>query len=153
VRKILLVVAALVAALCVPAGSAQAATPSPTVPSDCTIAPGRVQVLELNPLVSHAVMVTTLNISCTTQYGIREGITLNRYWVTSHVWTAERKRKIPADGTTVPGSIIGWNAPFYCNVAGALMSVSVTYKFFDPVTLKLVANVSYYGRTDAICPR
>ena len=50
------------------------------------------------------------------------------------------------------GSIVGWNAPFFCNVAGALMSVTVTYKFFDPVTAKLVSNVTYYGRTNALCP-
>jgi hypothetical protein len=145
-----MLVAAVVLGLLLPTTTARAATPSPKPPADCVLAPGRVGVL---PIVGghHAVMVTSLSFTCTTQYGIREGVTLNRYWVSSRTWTAERKRKVPDVGNVV-GSINGWNAPFYCNVAGALMSVTVTYKFFDPVTTKLVSNVTYFGRTTALCP-
>jgi hypothetical protein len=139
-----------VLAVLLPATAASANVPSPKVPPDCTIAPGRVAVLPAPAGVHHAVMVTTLNISCTTQYAIREGVTLNRYWVSSHVWTAERKVKKPPSGNVI-GSIMGWNDLIYCNVSGALMSVSVTYKFFSPVDGKIVSNVAYYGRSNAIC--
>ncbi len=151
VRRIMLVTA-VVLGLLLPTTPGWAATPSPKPPADCVLAPGRVGVL---PIVGahHAVMITSLNFTCTTKYGIREGVTLNRYWVSSNIWTPERKRKVPADGVVVyDGTIVGWDAAFYCNVAGALMSVTVTYKFFDPVTTKLVSNVTYYGRTKALCP-
>ena len=147
-RRAVVVLLSVLAVL-LPATAASANVPSPRVPPDCTIAPGRVAVLPAPPH-TQAVMVTTLNISCTTQYGIREGVTLNRWWATSHVWAAERKVKVPATGNVI-GSITGWSNLIHCNVPGALMSVSVTFKFFSPVDGKIVSNVSYSGRSDALC--
>ena len=68
-----------------------------------------------------------------------------RYWVATKTWTVERSRKYEGYMKATALSI-----PFHCDRPGALMGIRVRDKFWSSGLV--IGDVTYGGRTTALCP-
>ena len=128
----------------VPAGAAGAA--STTVPADCTVAPGRFQLL-YDPNHAQAVIITSPGVQCsaTSKYTIVVTYTLKRWYGSATGWKPEEQYISKAWNMAY-----ALNDPFDCKRSGALLSLTAVYKYLKK-DVGLVATITYPGRTTALC--
>jgi len=143
VRRLLVLLALLVGL--VGLGPPAHASSLAMTPPDCVLQPGRFTV---TPVASHDIVLATVAVKCSQAYVIEVKLRSLRYWVSTKTWTVERTgRGLISSGGQAPA----YNYAFYCNVAGALMWDTITYKY--SIGGVLVGRTVYHGFNTALCPR
>jgi hypothetical protein len=141
-RRLLVFLAVLVVVLGL--GPPAHASSLAMTPADCVVQPGRFTV---TPGASHVIVLATVAVKCTKAYDIQVKVRSLRYWVSTKTWTVERTgHALLSTGGLAPA----YNYPFACNVAGALMWDTITYKY--SLGGVLVGRTVYHGFNKALCP-
>ena len=125
--------------------------PADTVPTNCTVQPGSVQVLPAPAGTQHEVRVTAPGYKCVNAplvTGISQQVEVNRYSPNTKTWTIEQVFQTQDVAGQSPG-LLPLNQLLECYTGGALMGVQVDVQFLHGKQLATLVRLP--GQSTAVC--